>query len=191
MAVERPTCPVSPHFWDGSLKIATYNVNGIVGRLPVLLRWLKEDQPDVVCLQELKTIDANFPRKELEKAGYGAVWHGQKSWNGVAILCKGSEPRLTRRDYQAIRTTVKAVISKRLSTALSSAACICQTAILRPARNSTTSSNGSNGFSDTRRILGSWRCLPFWSATSTSCPPISTSTSRSAGGTMRFSAGGA
>jgi exodeoxyribonuclease-3 len=79
------------------LKIATYNVNGIVGRLPVLLRWLGEDQPDVVCLQELKTIDANFPRKELERAGYGAVWHGQKRWNGVAILCRGSEPRLARK----------------------------------------------------------------------------------------------
>jgi exodeoxyribonuclease III len=79
------------------LKIATYNVNGIVGRLPILLRWLKADAPDIVCLQELKTSDDNFPRKELEHAAYRAVWHGQKSWNGVAILARGVLPVLTRR----------------------------------------------------------------------------------------------
>lgn len=79
------------------MKIATYNVNGIVGRLDVLLRWLGEDAPDVVCLQELKTTNANFPRKELLRAGYQAVSHGQKSWNGVAILAKGAQPILTRR----------------------------------------------------------------------------------------------
>jgi exodeoxyribonuclease-3 len=79
------------------MKIATYNVNGIRGRLAVLLRWLAEDEPDVVCLQELKTEDANFPIKEIKKAGYGAVWHGQKSWNGVAILARGTTPVLTRR----------------------------------------------------------------------------------------------
>ena len=79
------------------MKIATYNVNGVIGRLPVLLKWLKEDMPDVVCLQELKTTDAKFPRKELEKAGYGAIWHGEKSWNGVAILARGQEPQLTRK----------------------------------------------------------------------------------------------
>jgi exodeoxyribonuclease-3 len=80
-----------------SLKIATYNVNGINGRLPILLRWLKEDAPDVVCLQELKSPDDRFPQRELQKAGYEAVWHGQKSWNGVAILAKGTLPVLTRR----------------------------------------------------------------------------------------------
>lgn len=79
------------------MKIASYNVNGVNGRLPVLLRWLKTDQPDVVCLQELKTIDSKFPWKEIEKAGYGAVWHGQKSWNGVAILSRGNEPLVTTR----------------------------------------------------------------------------------------------
>ncbi|SDG45063.1 exodeoxyribonuclease III [Bosea robiniae] len=78
------------------MKIATYNVNGINGRLPVLLRWLKQDRPDVVCLQELKCSDARFPDSELQKAGYAAVWHGQKSWNGVAILAKGKTPVLTR-----------------------------------------------------------------------------------------------
>jgi exodeoxyribonuclease-3 len=79
------------------MKIATYNVNGINGRLPVLVRWLGESQPDVVCLQELKAPEERFPRADLEKAGYGAIWSGQKSWNGVAILRRGAEPVETRR----------------------------------------------------------------------------------------------
>ena len=79
------------------MRIATYNVNGINGRLSILLRWLEEDAPDVVCLQELKTINQKFPHRELERAGYDAVWHGQKSWNGVAILSRGAPPVLTRR----------------------------------------------------------------------------------------------
>ncbi|WP_159470024.1 exodeoxyribonuclease III [Dyadobacter sp. 3J3] len=77
--------------------IATYNVNGVNGRLPVLLRWLKEKQPDVVCLQELKAPQEKFPEKEINDAGYHAVWHGQKSWNGVAILSRDSEPQEVRR----------------------------------------------------------------------------------------------
>jgi exodeoxyribonuclease-3 len=79
------------------MKLATYNVNGINGRLSVLLRWLKKSQPDVVCLQELKTSDDKFPADALEKADYGAIWHGQKSWNGVAILARGRKPAETRR----------------------------------------------------------------------------------------------
>lgn len=70
------------------MKIATYNVNGVNGRLPVLLRWLEESAPDVACLQELKTPDEKFPVQALQDAGYNALWHGQKSWNGVAILAK-------------------------------------------------------------------------------------------------------
>lgn len=82
---------------DGSgrlcgLKIATYNVNGIKSRLPVLLRWLGETQPDIVCLQEVKTSDETFPIAAIEEAGYGAIWHGQKSYNGVAILARGAQP---------------------------------------------------------------------------------------------------
>ena len=79
------------------MKIATYNVNGINGRLPVLLRWLKAAEPDIVCLQELKAPQGKFPLKEIERAGYGAIWHGQKSWNGVAILARGVSPIETRR----------------------------------------------------------------------------------------------
>lgn len=71
------------------MKIATYNVNGINARLPVLLKWLNNSAPDVVCLQELKAPQDKFPEKEIAEAGYQAVWHGQKSWNGVAILTRG------------------------------------------------------------------------------------------------------
>ena len=84
------------------MKIATFNVNGINGRLPILLRWLTERQPDVVCLQELKAPNERFPEEALKEAGYGAVWHGQKSWNGVAILARGMTPVETRRDLPIV-----------------------------------------------------------------------------------------
>lgn len=70
------------------MKIATYNINGINGRLPILLRWLLEAKPDIVCLQELKAVNAQFPVEAIRAAGYHAIWHGQKSWNGVAILSR-------------------------------------------------------------------------------------------------------
>ncbi|MEX6508222.1 exodeoxyribonuclease III [Jiella sp. M17.18] len=79
------------------MRIATFNVNGINGRLPVLLRWLDEARPDVVCLQELKAPDGKFPAAAIEKAGYRAIWHGQPRWNGVAILAREGEPLETRR----------------------------------------------------------------------------------------------
>jgi exodeoxyribonuclease-3 len=79
------------------MRIATFNVNGVNGRLPVLLRWLQETRPDIVCLQELKTPSERFPVQPLETAGYGAIWLGQKSWNGVAILARGATPVETRR----------------------------------------------------------------------------------------------
>jgi exodeoxyribonuclease-3 len=79
------------------MKIATYNVNGVNGRLPVLLRWLAETQPDVACLQELKAPQEKFPEHAIREAGYGVIWHGQKSWNGVAILAKGLDPVETQR----------------------------------------------------------------------------------------------
>lgn len=75
------------------MKIATYNVNGINARLPVLLRWLSEATPDVVCLQELKAPQEKFPVSEIKDAGYHAIWHGQKSWNGVAILSRNEAPQ--------------------------------------------------------------------------------------------------
>jgi exodeoxyribonuclease III len=75
------------------MRIATYNVNGINGRLPVLLQWLNETNPDVVCLQELKAPQEKFPEKAIQDAGYHAIWHGQKSWNGVAILSRNEPPQ--------------------------------------------------------------------------------------------------
>ena len=74
------------------IKLATFNVNGVVSRLPHLLQWLDKESPDIVCLQELKAPDASFPIAAIRKAGYGAIWHGQRSWNGVAILAKGANP---------------------------------------------------------------------------------------------------
>ncbi|HLK71087.1 MAG TPA: exodeoxyribonuclease III [Steroidobacteraceae bacterium] len=79
------------------MRIATYNVNGITSRLPVLLRWLERSQPDVVCLQELKAPQEKFPQAAIAMAGYQALWHGQKSWNGVAILTRGLPAVETRR----------------------------------------------------------------------------------------------
>lgn len=79
------------------MRIATYNVNGVNGRLPVLLRWLGETAPDIVCLQELKAPQEKFPEQAIFDAGYKAVWHGQKSWNGVAILSRGELPHEIRR----------------------------------------------------------------------------------------------
>lgn len=79
------------------MKIATFNVNSVNARLPVLLRWLAESQPDIACLQELKTPQENFPHAALRQAGYHAIWHGQKAWNGVAILARMGEPMETGR----------------------------------------------------------------------------------------------
>ena len=79
------------------LKIATYNVNGIKSRHGQLLQWLEREQPDIACLQELKSISEGFPILDIRAAGYEAIWHGQKSWNGVAILSKIGEPIESRR----------------------------------------------------------------------------------------------
>ena len=98
------------------MKIATYNVNGVNGRLPRILEWLAETSPDIVCLQELKTDDSKVPVQAIEWAGYGAVWHGQRSHHGVAVLAKGATPTELRRglpgdndDKQSryLETTVK------------------------------------------------------------------------------------
>lgn len=80
-----------------TLKLGTFNVNGIGTRLPHLLAWLEKEQPDIVALQELKAADASFPAAALEAAGYSAIWQGQRSWNGVALLARGTVPVESRR----------------------------------------------------------------------------------------------
>jgi exodeoxyribonuclease-3 len=79
------------------MKIATFNINNINRRLGNLLSWLRQAEPDIVCLQELKAADGDFPERAIQRAGYSAVWEGQKTWNGVAILSKHSAPIVTRR----------------------------------------------------------------------------------------------
>lgn len=79
------------------MRIASFNINGIKARLPRLIEWLAETRPKVACLQEIKSMDENFPAAEFEKIGYHAIWHGQKSFNGVAILADGVEPVETQR----------------------------------------------------------------------------------------------
>ena len=85
------------------MKIATFNINNINRRLPNLLRWLRAAKPDIVSLQELKSTDDEFPVSALSKAGYGAVWRGQKTWNGVAILARKAEPVLIRTELPGAR----------------------------------------------------------------------------------------
>ncbi|CDY77691.1 Exodeoxyribonuclease III [Caballeronia glathei] len=89
--------PAPPRNLRAMLKIATYNINGIRSRSSALLEWLRREAPDIVCLQELKAPDPAFPADAIREAGYGAIWHGQVSWNGVAILAKGMDPIESRR----------------------------------------------------------------------------------------------
>ncbi len=104
------------------MKIATFNVNGITSRLPRLLEWLQTSAPDVVCLQELKATDAGFPDAAIRDAGYGAVWRGQRTWNGVAILAKNAKPILTREDLPGDATDTQ---SRYIEAAVSGALIAC------------------------------------------------------------------
>lgn len=79
------------------MRIASFNINGVKARLPRLKEWLEETRPKVVCLQEVKSQDSGFPAEEFSAIGYHAIWHGQKSFNGVAILADGIEPVETQR----------------------------------------------------------------------------------------------
>ncbi|MGY1409454.1 MULTISPECIES: exodeoxyribonuclease III [unclassified Luteimonas] len=87
-----------------TLKLATFNVNGIGTRLPHLLAWLQREQPDIVALQELKAVDEAFPAAQLEQAGYGAIWQGERSWNGVALLGRDTVPVESRRGLPGDRS---------------------------------------------------------------------------------------
>jgi exonuclease III len=124
------------------MKIATYNVNGVNGRLPVLLRWLEQTEPDVVCLQELKAPQEKFPVAAIRSAGYGAIWHGQKQWNGVAILTRDDQPVERRRGLPETQMTSKADTSKMSLTGSSSAVSTSRMGTQIPAQSLTTSSSG-------------------------------------------------
>src|SRR5271165_6381836 len=99
------------------LKIATFNINGIRSRLPALLEWLEREGPDVVCLQELKAPDAAFPINDIHAAGYGAIWHGQTSWNGGPFSPKGWTRWKAGEGFPAAKATRTAAISKLQRTA--------------------------------------------------------------------------
>ncbi len=90
------------------MRIATFNVNGVNGRLPRLVEWLNETRPDVACLQEIKTGDATFPAEAIKEAGYGAIWHGQPKHHGVAILMRGATPAERRRGLPGDPTDLQA-----------------------------------------------------------------------------------
>jgi exodeoxyribonuclease-3 len=97
MTARRGSGAITPRRGSGAITVATLNINNVNRRLPNLLAWLDSASPDIVCLQELKCTDREFPAEQVRAAGYRAVWKGQRSWNGVAILARGSEPVLTRR----------------------------------------------------------------------------------------------
>src|SRR5438874_8226057 len=125
------------------LRIASYNINGINTRLHVLTRWLEEFQPDVVGLQELKCTDDAFPSAAIEALGYAAIWHGQRSWNGVAILSRVASRWKRVAACPTIPTRPTAATSRRRCAASSSATCTPPTATRGRDRSSTTSSPGS------------------------------------------------
>jgi exodeoxyribonuclease III len=163
------------------MKLATFNINGINGRLPVLLRWLVEAAPDIVCLKELKAPPDKFPEGPIRDAGYGAIWHGQKSWNGVAILARGADPIETRR---GLRGDPDDTHSRYIEAAVSGLLVGClylPNGNPAPVRSSISSCDGLIGSPPMPKRF-SLAARPLCSrATTTSCPPISTSTSPSDG----------
>ncbi len=165
------------------MKIATFNVNEINGRLPILLRWLEESSPDIVCLQELKAPDDQFPIREIEKAGYAAIWHGQKSWNGVAILSRGKEPFETGRGLPGDPDDTH---SRYIEAAVDGVLIGC---LYLPNGNPAPGSKFDyklrwfQRLSDPAAFLWTFQSPSFSLATSTSCRPTLTSTRPTAGGT--------
>src|SRR5260221_276481 len=157
------------------MKIATFNVNNINNRLANLLAWLRSAKPDVVALQELKAPDAEFPKTALEKAGYGAVWRGEKSWNGVAILARGCEPILTRTHLpgegaDAQSRYIEAAVRGVLITSV-----YAPNGNPQPAPNSRTSSLGCGGLRRMPRVSIARESRWCWRATTMSCRPTAIS----------------
>jgi exodeoxyribonuclease-3 len=132
-------------------KVATFNINNINRRLPNLLTWLSTAKPDIVCLQELKAQQDEFPAAEIKKAGYGAIWRGERSWNGVAILARGQTPIMTR---DALPGDQGDKQSRYIEAAVDGILVGCiylPNGNPQPGRNSNTSSPGSSGSATTPR----------------------------------------
>jgi hypothetical protein len=174
---------VAINFWHIGMKLATYNVNGINGRLSGLLRWLQESKPDAVCLQELKCQQENFPLAAIESAGYGAIWHGQKSWNGVAILLRGRKPDETRRGLPGDPddTHSRYIEAERRLTEFCLAASISPMVIRHQAPSSITSCAGSSDWRPMPKNSSLATSRSFSRETTTSSPWRSMRTSRSDG----------
>ena len=166
------------------MRIATYNVNGVNGRLPVLLRWLEETQPDVACLQELKAPEDKFPIRAIEQAGYGAIWHGQARWNGVAILTRGQQPIETMRGLPGDPDDTHSRYIEAAVGGLIVANLYLPNGNPRPGPRFDYKMRWIErlmAHADTLMAAGLPRC---WRATSTSSRPSATSTCPSAGWTM-------
>ncbi len=136
------------------MKIATWNINGVKARIDNLTQWLKDSDPDIVCLQEIKTIDEGFPRLEIEAMGYHVETHGQKGFNGVAILSRPS-PTRSAAACRATRSTSRPASWKPsfrfpATASRASAASTCRTAIRSRPRNTPTSSPGWSGCAHSR-----------------------------------------
>ncbi len=159
------------------MKIATFNVNGINARLPRLLEWLEEARPDALCLQELKADGDKFPESAIRDAGYGVVWHGQKGFNGVAILARR---RRSRGDAIAGSPAIQDDVHSRYIEARVNGVIIaslyCQTAIPSRARNSITSSPGWSASPPMPPSCSPPNCPWCWPATIMSSPPPPTTT---------------
>jgi hypothetical protein len=156
-------------------------------RLPVLLRWLEEEQPEIVCLQELKAPREKFPTTAIRDLGYDAIWHGQKSWNGVAILSRVGEIHETRRGLPGNPDPTQSRYIEAAVNGVIIGSLYLPNGNPRPVRSSTTSSPGSRSSSRTRRHC--WRAAYRWCspAASTSCRRKPTSTNRNAEPKMPFS----
>lgn len=135
------------------MKIATYNVNGINGRLPVLLGWLGSAVPDIVALQELKAPQEKFPETAIRDAGYDVIWHGQSRWNGVALLSRIGEIHETRRGLQGDPEDEQSRYIEAATGGILVAGLYLPNGNHAPAPSSTTSSSGCSG---SMRICGRW-----------------------------------
>jgi exodeoxyribonuclease-3 len=125
------------------MKLATFNINGINQRLDALLAWLEQSEPDIVCWQELKADDNRFPYQAIRDAGYGAIWHGQRSWNRVAILAKGAEPIEIRRGLPGLADDPQSRYIEAAVNGILVGCLTCRTGIRNPDRCLLTNLPGS------------------------------------------------